>query len=229
MALMASAPVDFDALARRTVDVARDLLRADGGSLFLWHDGSGHLAPITANDPGWDVRAVRSFLPGEGVTGAAYQAGRPLIIRNYPVSQHAVPTAVQQGVKSGVAVPVMIGRRRLGVLSARSSRYVPWTKQHARLLSLIASVAAPGLEAARGDARASRLRLTPRETQVLADLTCGKSAKSIARESRLSEATVRTHIRSVLAKLGVNSQLAAVALARDLGFTPHPSLERRWE
>jgi DNA-binding CsgD family transcriptional regulator len=227
MALLASEPVEFDALARRTVDLARDLLRADGGSLFLWHEGSGRLAPVTANDPGWDVRAVRSFLPGEGVTGSTYQSGGPQVIRNYPTSPLAVPSAVQQGIKSGVAVPVMVGRRRLGVLSARSFRHVAWTQQHARLLTLIASVVAPGLEAARSDARASRLRLTPREAQVLADLTVGKSAKSIARQAQLSEATVRTHIRSVLAKLGVNSQLAAVALARDLGFTPYGSVDGR--
>ena len=69
-------------------------------------------------------------------------------------------------------------------------------------------------------ARVSRLRLTPKETQVLADLMAGRNAKSIARSSGLSEATVRTHIRSVLAKFGVNSQLAAVVLARDLGFDP---------
>jgi DNA-binding CsgD family transcriptional regulator len=69
----------------------------------------------------------------------------------------------------------------------------------------------------------SALRLTPKETQVLADLMAGRNAKSIARASGLSEATVRTHIRSVLAKFGVNSQLAAVVLARDLGFDPMTS------
>jgi len=81
-------------------------------------------------------------------------------------------------------------------------------------------VVAPALEAASSAARVSALRLTPKETQVLADLMAGRNAKSIARASGLSEATVRTHIRSVLAKFGVNSQLAAVVLARDLGFDP---------
>jgi DNA-binding CsgD family transcriptional regulator len=92
-----------------------------------------------------------------------------------------------------------------------------------RLLALVASVVAPALEAASSAARVSALRLTPKETQVLADLMAGRNAKSIARASGLSEATVRTHIRSVLAKFGVNSQLAAVVLARDLGFDPMTS------
>jgi DNA-binding CsgD family transcriptional regulator/putative methionine-R-sulfoxide reductase with GAF domain len=220
LALTASEPASLDALARRTVDVCRDLLRADAGSLFLWRDRSARLEPVIANDRGWDVRAVRSFLPGEGVTGATYQLGRPLIVRDYPESQHAVPTAVAQGLKSGVAVPLRIGRRRVGVLSARSYRHLPWTQRDVRLLATIASIAAPALESASSAARVSRLRLTPKETQVLADLMAGRSAKSIARASGLSEATVRTHIRSVLAKFGVSSQLAAVVLARDLGFEP---------
>jgi DNA-binding CsgD family transcriptional regulator len=220
MALTASEPMPLDLLAKRTVDLVRDVLRADGGSLFLWRDRSARLEPIMANDPGWDMRAVRSFQPGQGVTGATYELGRPLIIRDYPISQHAVPTAVAQGLKSGVAVPLKIGRRRVGVLSARSYRHLPWTQQDVRLLALVASIVAPALEAASSAGRVSALRLTPKETQVLADLMAGRNAKSIARASGLSEATVRTHIRSVLAKFGVNSQLAAVVLARDLGFDP---------
>jgi DNA-binding CsgD family transcriptional regulator len=220
MALTASEPMPLDLLAKRTVDLARDIVRADGGSLFLWRDRSARLEPIMANDPGWDLRAVRTFLPGEGVTGSTYQLGRPQIVRDYPISQHAVPTAVAQGLKSGIAVPLKIGRRRVGVLSARSFRHLPWTQQDVRLLALAASVAAPALEAASNAGRVSAVRLTPKETQVLADLMVGRNAKSIARASGLSEATVRTHIRSVLAKFGVNSQLAAVVLARDLGFDP---------
>jgi DNA-binding CsgD family transcriptional regulator len=219
MALVSSEPLEFDSLARRTVDVARDLLHTDGASLFLWHERSGRLAPVTANDPGWDIRAVRSFLPGEGVTGATFKGG-PLIIRDYPTSGHAVPTAVAQGLRSGIAVPLTIGRRRVGVLSARSRRSLAWSQQHVRLLALIASVVAPGLEAASRQARAPLLRLTPRETQVLADLMVGKRARTIARDCGITEATVRTHIRAVLDKFGVNSQLAAVVLARDLGFVP---------
>src|SRR5215472_10541290 len=220
MALTASEPMPLDLLAKRTVDLVRDVLRADGGSLFLWRDRSARLEPIMANDPGWHMRAVRTFQPGQGVTGATYELGHPLIVRDYPLSQHAVPTAVAQGLKSGVAVPLKIGRRRVGVLSARSFRHLPWTQHDVRLLSLIASVVAPALEAASSAARVSALRLTPKETQVLADLMAGRSAKTIARASGLSEATIRTHIRSVLAKFGVNSQLAAVVLARDLGFEP---------
>lgn len=75
--------------------------------------------------------------------------------------------------------------------------------------------------------RASRERemrafnnLTTREGEVLGALMQGKSADTIADESVVSVATIRTQIRSILAKLGVNSQLAAVARAQEVRWNP---------
>jgi two-component system, NarL family, nitrate/nitrite response regulator NarL len=61
--------------------------------------------------------------------------------------------------------------------------------------------------------------LTVREHEVLLALTLGMSADDISESLYLSIATVRTHIRSILQKLGVNSQLAAVALALRAGWS----------
>lgn len=55
--------------------------------------------------------------------------------------------------------------------------------------------------------------LTRREAIVLRALIDGQSAVEIAEANFVSLATVRSQIRSVLQKLGVRSQLAAVALA----------------
>jgi two-component system, NarL family, nitrate/nitrite response regulator NarL len=60
--------------------------------------------------------------------------------------------------------------------------------------------------------------LTTREAQVLAALVDGRSAEQIATEAFVSITTVRSQVRSVLSKLGVKSQLAAVALARRSGW-----------
>ena len=54
---------------------------------------------------------------------------------------------------------------------------------------------------------------------MLAALTEGRTAAEVAERSFVSLATVRTQIRGVLVKLGVTSQLAAVALARQSGWT----------
>ena len=66
-------------------------------------------------------------------------------------------------------------------------------------------------------------RLTPRERQVLGCLVEGVPAEAIARSWVVSEATVRTQIRGVLTKLGVSSQLAAVAAARAAGWSADPA------
>lgn len=60
--------------------------------------------------------------------------------------------------------------------------------------------------------------LSPREQAVLRRLMAGESAETVADRSYVSLATVRSQIRSILLKLGVNSQLAAVALARQAGW-----------
>jgi two-component system nitrate/nitrite response regulator NarL len=75
---------------------------------------------------------------------------------------------------------------------------------------------------ARNGRSAALATLTGRERVVLAGLMAGLRADDVAAEAFVSLATVRSQIRSILAKLGVGSQLAAVALAHEAGFRPAP-------
>ena len=68
--------------------------------------------------------------------------------------------------------------------------------------------------------------LTPREEQVLAMLVDGVQAADIAEAFYVSLSTVRSQIRSILAKLGVGSQLTAVSLAIKAGWAPRPPTGR---
>jgi len=61
--------------------------------------------------------------------------------------------------------------------------------------------------------------LTEREQVVLAELMEGHCADAIANAAFVSISTVRSQIKAILQKLGVNSQLAAVALARRAGWS----------
>jgi DNA-binding NarL/FixJ family response regulator len=63
--------------------------------------------------------------------------------------------------------------------------------------------------------------LTASERRVLFFLTTGRSAQDIADDLVVSVTTVRSHIRSILRKLGVRSQLAAVAIANSQDFERH--------
>lgn len=65
-------------------------------------------------------------------------------------------------------------------------------------------------------------RLTGREAEVLDGLMRGRSVEQVAAERFVSVTTVRTHVRGILTKLGVGTQLAAVAKAREAGWTHTP-------
>ncbi|MGW4084841.1 response regulator [Streptomyces sp. NPDC004822] len=60
--------------------------------------------------------------------------------------------------------------------------------------------------------------LSAREREVLALVARGTSNREIARELFISEATVKTHLTHLYAKLGVNDRAAAVATAYERGI-----------
>jgi DNA-binding NarL/FixJ family response regulator len=87
---------------------------------------------------------------------------------------------------------------------------------------LIAELSAPrgrnGVGHRGGPASALPADLTPRERDVLAGLGNGLSNADLAGELMISEATAKTHVSRVLAKLGVTSRVQAAIAARDAGL-----------
>jgi two-component system, NarL family, nitrate/nitrite response regulator NarL len=63
-------------------------------------------------------------------------------------------------------------------------------------------------------------QLTLRESEVLGLLMRGHGPREIARRGNTAEGTVRSQVKSILGKLGVSSQLAAVGLAYRIGWRP---------
>lgn len=68
--------------------------------------------------------------------------------------------------------------------------------------------------------------LTPRELDVLEQIVRGKSNREIAAELEVSEATVKTHINSLLGKLGVTDRTQAATAAIQRGIVPLESLRK---
>jgi len=68
--------------------------------------------------------------------------------------------------------------------------------------------------------------LTPREFDVLEQIVHGKSNKEIAAELEVSEATVKTHINSLLSKLDVTDRTQAATAAIRRGLVPLESLRK---
>lgn len=81
--------------------------------------------------------------------------------------------------------------------------------------TVLAPEAASSLVRSRGRAGAvaGPGALTPREREVLAQLAEGRSNRQIARLLQMSEKTVKTHVSSVLAKLGVADRTQAALYA----------------
>ena len=68
-------------------------------------------------------------------------------------------------------------------------------------------------------------RLSPRERSVLISLMTAATIREIAEEEHVSLSTVRGQIHSIISKLGVRSQLAAVVLAYQSGW---PGTRNGW-
>lgn len=58
-----------------------------------------------------------------------------------------------------------------------------------------------------------RYRLTPRESEVLAQIVLGKSNRQIALALAVGVATIRSHVSNILAKMGAESRTEAAVMA----------------
>ncbi len=67
---------------------------------------------------------------------------------------------------------------------------------------------------------AGRPALTDRESDILAQLAHGLGNREIARALFISEATVKTHLGRIYAKLGVDTRAGAVAVAKEQRLLP---------
>jgi DNA-binding NarL/FixJ family response regulator len=66
---------------------------------------------------------------------------------------------------------------------------------------------------AEADAKRRLERLTPRERQILVQMSTGMASDAIAQTLGMSPHTLRTHTQNILTKLGVHSKMEALVLA----------------
>lgn len=111
---------------------------------------------------------------------------------------------------------------RLGALSYLSkTSAVDRVVEAVRAAARGGSVLEPGIAAVLlGRTRRPLDTLTPREREVLAALARGRSNAEIARNLRMGRETVKSHVSSVLAKLGVADRTQAAIYALQQGLVP---------
>ena len=67
--------------------------------------------------------------------------------------------------------------------------------------------------------------LSDREKEILKYVATGASNKEIAKSCHISETTVKSHLRNILSKMGVQNRAGAVSLATTMGILPKISRE----
>lgn len=110
-------------------------------------------------------------------------------------------------------------------LKAGARAYVLKDSTREELLAAVRTVAAGqrSLSAAVAERLAERVtgsELTARELAVLRQIVSGRSNKQIASALSISEGTVKTHVKSILAKMGVEDRTEAAVLALRRGLVP---------
>jgi NarL family two-component system response regulator LiaR len=135
-----------------------------------------------------------------------------------PSTQVVIITAYQE--------PAVMAR----AIEAGACGFVPKTQTADQLVGVIRGAAAGEMILPSGDIRAvlGKLQatqrantdagwlidqLTSREIQILQAIAQGSSTREVAESMFISQLTVQTHVKNILAKLGVHSKLQAVTFA----------------
>ncbi|GAA2226604.1 response regulator transcription factor [Streptomyces nogalater] len=118
-------------------------------------------------------------------------------------------------IKSGEPEELITGVRAV----AEGAAYLS-PKVAARVIAHLAATGAGTLAGRRSAARHRVAALTAREREVLAFLGSGLSNGQIARRLHVVEGTVKAHVSSILARLGVDNRAAAAVVAHEAGIIP---------
>ncbi|WP_406303489.1 response regulator transcription factor [Streptomyces sp. NBC_00879] len=118
-------------------------------------------------------------------------------------------------IKSGEPEELITGVRAV----AEGAAYLS-PKVAARVVAHLAATGAGALAGRRATARDRVHALTAREREVLAFLGSGLSNGQIARRLHVVEGTVKAHVSSILARLGVDNRAAAAVVAHEAGIVP---------
>lgn len=121
------------------------------------------------------------------------------------LTTHAGDVHVSRALKAGARAYLLKGSLRKELLDTIRAVYAGQKR-------LSSEVAAEIAEHATDDA------LTPREMDVLRLVARGNANKEIASQLSLTEETVKSHIRNILAKLGANDRTHAVAIGLRRGI-----------
>src|SRR6185312_15234580 len=139
--------LDLDTTLRRVAELVRKVIDYEIFGILLLNEKTQELYFRFSVGHSKETAERIRVKVGEGVTGVAAQRAEAVLVDDVnddPRYISAVP-----GVRSELAVPLIIKNRVIGVLDIESPQPNHFTEEHKRLLTLIASRMAVGIENAR--------------------------------------------------------------------------------
>ncbi|MFB8379151.1 response regulator [Streptomyces rubiginosohelvolus] len=174
-------------------------------------DGVDALAVVGELDP--DVVLMDLRMPGGGGVAAIAELTRRgarskvLVLTTYDTDSDTLP-AIEAGATGYLLKDAPREELFAAVRAAADGRSVLSPAVASRLMTRVRTPAADPAESA----------LSAREREVLVLVARGTTNREIAAELFISEATVKTHLTHVFAKLGAKDRAAAVAVGYDRGI-----------
>lgn len=109
--------IDIEVLLPEILAIVKETFQYANCAVLLIEEGTGDLVVAAAS--GYMEPAVhRRLRPGEGITGRVAQSGRPIIVPDVDQEPSYVPGA--PGIKSELAVPLVVDDRVIGVFDVES-------------------------------------------------------------------------------------------------------------
>jgi sigma-B regulation protein RsbU (phosphoserine phosphatase) len=146
--------LDLDTTLSRVAELVRKVIDYEIFAILLLHERNQELRfRFQVGYPAEMAERVTVKM-GEGVTGIAAQRREAVLVKD--VSQEPQYISAVPGVRSELAIPLIVKNRVIGVIDIESLKPDYFTEEHKRLLTLIASRMASGIENARMHTRMSK-------------------------------------------------------------------------
>ena len=146
--------LDLDTTLRRVAELVRKVIDYEIFGILLLNEKTQELYFRFSVGHQREVADRLRVKVGEGVTGLAAQKGEAVLVRD--VTSDPTYISALPNVRSELAVPLIVKNRVIGVIDIESPQPDHFTEEHKRLLTLIASRMAIGIENARLYTRISR-------------------------------------------------------------------------
>src|SRR5215813_14091585 len=146
--------LDLDTTLRRVAELVRKVIDYEIFGILLLNEKTQELYFRFSVGHSREVAERMRIKVGEGVTGLAAQRAEAILINDVLNDSRYIPAL--PNVRSEIAVPLIIKNRVIGVIDIESPQPDHFTEEHKRLLTLIASRMAIGIENARLYTRITR-------------------------------------------------------------------------